>query len=580
MWFKNMDKIRNYFNKNQDKFGINILYSTPSCYLKSLNDAELSWPRKTDDFFPYASDPHAYWTGYFTSRSSLKGMIRSANSLLQSCKQLHAMAGGLTDPRLEAAKRSVAVNQHHDAVTGTAKQHVTDDYALRLARGMAGCSELMLETLGQSSGCQLSSFCPLLNISQCAHSESRSDLVVTVYNPRTVLVHTPVRLPVTAGGDFTVRSVRSGEEVETQVVPVPQEVLSLPGRESKANYELVFMAEVPALAYSVFSVQRQPGPSRIKTEKIQFGGKTPRMMENNKLQAHFNRNGVLTRIKTRRGGGGDEVIKISQHFSFYRGAVGNNSQPEFRASGAYIFRPVSQQPTPVGDPVSAYLIRGPVVQEVHQKFNDWCSQVVRLYRGQNTVEFEWLIGPLPAQLPDSPGLEVITRYSTDLDSQESFSTDSNGRFMISRRRNFRPTWKLNLTEPVSSNYYPVTSRISLTEQTNSVAEERRQLWVMTDRAQGGSSLKSGQMELMLHRRLFNDDAFGVGEALNETAFGAGLVVRGKHSLLPCVDTALGCEAQSRLVAETNLMKPVVLLGNSCHVSNFRSNIYINKVQFS
>ncbi len=32
------------------------------------------------------------------------------------------------------AKRAVAVNQHHDAVSGTAKQAVTDDYALRLHR--------------------------------------------------------------------------------------------------------------------------------------------------------------------------------------------------------------------------------------------------------------------------------------------------------------------------------------------------------------------------------------------------------------------------------------------------------------
>ena len=39
-----------------------------------------------------------------------------------------------------------------------------------------------------------------------------------------------------------------------------------------------------------------------------------------------------------------------------------------------------------------------------------------------------------------------------------------------------------------------------------------------------------QIELMIHRRLLYDDAFGVGEALNETAFGQGLVVRGKHWL--------------------------------------------------
>ena len=39
------------------------------------------------------------------------------------------------------------------------------------------------------------------------------------------------------------------------------------------------------------------------------------------------------------------------------------------------------------------------------------------------------------------------------------------------------------------------------------------------------------MELMLHRRLLVDDHWGVGEALNEMAFGEGLVARGKHYLL-------------------------------------------------
>lgn len=65
----------------------NLLYSTPSCYLKAVKDESakknIQWPVKTDDFFPYASDPHAFWTGYFTSRPTIKRFEREGNNFLQ-----------------------------------------------------------------------------------------------------------------------------------------------------------------------------------------------------------------------------------------------------------------------------------------------------------------------------------------------------------------------------------------------------------------------------------------------------------------------------------------------------------------
>jgi hypothetical protein len=39
------------------------------------------------------------------------------------------------------------------------------------------------------------------------------------------------------------------------------------------------------------------------------------------------------------------------------------------------------------------------------------------------------------------------------------------------------------------------------------------------------------MICVVQRRLLRDDSFGVGEALNETEYGAGLVALGKHVLL-------------------------------------------------
>lgn len=95
--------------------------------------------------------------------------------------------------------------------------------------------------------------------------------------------------------------------------------------------------------------------------------------------------------------------------------------------------------------------------------------------------------------------------------------------MIKRQRNHRDTWNVKLQETVAGNYYPITTKIALEDTIARMA-------ILTDRAQGGSSLEDGALELMVHRRLLKDDAFGVGEALNETEFGEGLIARGKTHL--------------------------------------------------
>ena len=47
---------------------------------------------------------------------------------------------GLADfPSSELLRRALAVNQHHDAVTGTEKQPVANDYAKRLYIGREEC---------------------------------------------------------------------------------------------------------------------------------------------------------------------------------------------------------------------------------------------------------------------------------------------------------------------------------------------------------------------------------------------------------------------------------------------------------
>jgi len=61
--------------------------------------------------------------------------------------------------------------------------------------------------------------------------------------------------------------------------------------------------------------------------------------------------------------------------------------------------------------------------------------------------------------------------------------------------------------------------------------------IMNDRAQSGSSLKEGRIELMQNRRLFVDDGRGVDQALNEcNCEGVGITVPATYYMHFVFDT--------------------------------------------
>lgn len=256
---------------------MNLFYSTPSCYLKSLHEANITWPTKSDDFFPYASDPHAYWTGYFSSRPTIKRFERVGNHFLQVCKQLSATAKvqeGHFEAHLSMLRRAMGVMQHHDAVTGTEKQHVASDYARLLDLSVSACSANTKSALNQfvtgkspppkqeartHSAPDPWDFkftsCLNLNISVCDVTENSEQFTVTVYNPLAHATYQYVRVPV-AGSKYEVLDYRN-ITVPSQLIAVADAVKNLGFRASNADNELVFQAtEVPALGYKTYFISR------------------------------------------------------------------------------------------------------------------------------------------------------------------------------------------------------------------------------------------------------------------------------------------------------------------------------------
>ena len=152
--FLYLEILLRHANKRQyigSKF--NLIYSTPSCYLKALNDykvaddsnRKLELKEKKDDFFPYGSTYYEYWTGYYSSRPALKRMVRQGSNLLQSCKQMASffIAKGFNyDGDISVMKKAMGVVQHTDAVSGTVKQRVADDYVRKLHKGVEECQKI------------------------------------------------------------------------------------------------------------------------------------------------------------------------------------------------------------------------------------------------------------------------------------------------------------------------------------------------------------------------------------------------------------------------------------------------------
>ncbi|XP_066387201.1 alpha-mannosidase-like isoform X1 [Miscanthus floridulus] len=551
-WFRNMDKLIQHVNKDGR---VHALYSTPSIYTDAKHASNESWPVKYDDYFPYADSTNAYWTGYFTSRPTFKRYVRVHSGYYLAARQIEFLVGGsslgLFTSSLEDA---MGIAQHHDAVSGTAKQHTTDDYSKRLALGASKVEKdvnTALTCLTSSNGTCVSSVvqfsqCPLLNISYCPSTEeaisATKRLVVVAYNPLGWERSDFIRVPVN-DQNLVVKS-SDGNIVESQLVEVDNVTSNLRKFYVKAylgittdkapKYWLTFQASAPPMGWNSYFISKSTGAGYNSTEHVSAvvspSNSTIEVGPGPLKMSFSSASGQLNRIFNSISG---VDLPVQQSFLWYRSSEGDASDSQ--ASGAYIFRPDGNTPTTVSSSVPLKVIRGPLVDEVHQQFSSWIYQITRLYKNKEHAEVVYTIGPIPVD--DDVGKEVITRLTANMVTNSTFYTDSNGRDFLKRVRNYREDWNLQVTQPVTGNYYPVNLGVY-------VADGKYELSVLVDRAVGASSIQDGQLEIMLHRRLLKDDGRGVGEPLDEVV---------------CVDQ--DCEG---LTARGTYYVNVEKLGNGAH----------------
>ncbi|CAG9841041.1 unnamed protein product [Diabrotica balteata] len=548
MYFDNMDKLIKGF-KNHQKY--NLIYSTPSCYMKSVHDDNVNLTLKTDDFFPYSDFNHAFWAGYFTSRTNLKRFERVGNNILQASKQLYALSSKRGyDENLMDLKKALGTLQHHDAITGTATQAVTNDYVRTLSAAIKKTEEPLTEIISELLEVKTEldwnlSSCLLTNFSICATSQKSDKFVVVIYNPLAWKVTHYIRLPV-EDGKYIINGPDGLEEYD-MIKSLSTFSFVKIVNETPSAYELVFAArDIKPLGLKIYHIEKQKqeviDPKRANLENLtsfQLDNKT-------NLLSTVTINGIS--------------LKLKQNFYYYTSSVGTGEK-EYVTSGAYVFTPTKDIPEELTSVEVIGSYNGKLVEEVHQKWITNISDIyqsIRWYKTDNHIELDWLVGNIDTQTIFS-GIEVISRFDIDdFDNQNVFYTDSNGRETIKRIKNQRADYTYNTTwEPVSSNYYPVTSKIVIKDE-----EKHVEMAVLTDRSQGGSSVENNQIELMIHRRTVFDDGKGVDEPLSETEFDPelGMYARGSHYLVIGNTEKINKDGktttgQERVLAQKKLRQP-------------------------
>uniref|UniRef100_UPI00398F1BDD alpha-mannosidase 2 isoform X2 n=1 Tax=Pristiophorus japonicus TaxID=55135 RepID=UPI00398F1BDD len=544
--FQNYQKLFDYMNSHPE-LHVKAQFGTLSDYFDAIHKAAGSgnspspFPVLSGDFFTYADRDDHYWSGYFTSRPFYKRLDRVLESHLRAAEILYFLALVAAQKSnkmtmfpssedyklLVEARRNLGLFQHHDAITGTAKEWVVVDYGTRLFHSIMNLKRVIGDSahfliLKDKETYKHIPSTPFLQMDDSQATQDSLPQRTTIelsLLPRFLVVYNPtdqdrISVVTVQVNSYKVRVLTaSGQPVEAQI----SAVWDKPTTASKEVFQVSFLAQISALGLGLYQLVEAPdiktvlanytvylnGREEMSTDsafkinvlKSSTGDIT---IENSNLKAWFSETkGFLEKINTKEDG---REHQINIQFWWY-GTTSNRDK-----SGAYLFMPNGEaKPYVSSEPPILRISRGPLFSEmvcIYQHF----THTVRL---SNVYGIDGLSLEI-SNIVDIRGeinQEIAMRMTTDVKSNNQFYTDLND-FQMQPRQTLS---KL----PLQANFYPLTTTAYI--QDNDV-----RLTLHSAQSLGVASLKSGQLEVIMDRRLIQDDNRGLGQGVKDNKITANL----------------------------------------------------------
>uniref|UniRef100_A0A673BX40 Alpha-mannosidase n=1 Tax=Sphaeramia orbicularis TaxID=375764 RepID=A0A673BX40_9TELE len=489
----NYQKLFDYMNTHPEMH-VQAQFGTLTDYFNAVYKAHSipqgsrppEYPVLSGDFFAYADREDHYWTGYFTSRPFYKSLDRVIESHLRGAEILYSLAvanarhAGMEGrypvsdyALLVDARRSVGLFQHHDAITGTAKENVVIDYGTRLLRSLIGLKRVIINAahflvMKNKEFYRFYQTEPFLEtVSENVDRPSVPALEKPGLKTMYVVLFNPVEQERLCAVTVLVNTVRVRILTEDgQTVPV-----QLSAQWSSASQ---MSAEVFEVKKRVFNKLSQHVGSTLHTALYHYA------------QTFY----ISSHIKRKDD---PREVKVQMQFMVY------GTRPSKDKSGAYLFLPDGKaKPYNQKEPPVVRVVEGPLFSEVVAHYQHF-QQTIRIHNVPGvdglSVEITTMV-----DIRDQTNKELAMRLVTDIQSGDVFYTDLNG-FQMQPRRHY-------LKLPLQANFYPMPSQAY-------IQDSHHRLTLHTAQSLGVSSLESGQLEVIMDRRLMQDDNRGLGQGLKD-----------------------------------------------------------------
>ncbi|XP_056022821.1 alpha-mannosidase 2-like [Ostrea edulis] len=533
----NMEKLMKYINSNS-QMNTRVRFGTLSDFFKEHRKLQTkALPSFSGDFFPYSDRLDQYWTGFYTTRPFLKYAARRIQSLLRSVEILYAVLlakskkssekySGLLKllPDLELGRQELALFQHHDAITGTSRVSVTEDYSRRLQHAFHKLKTLFEKVtifyMDSSSTLTQNLSMSMIDDWVTMTTNNPSRRCIKLSQKRHMVIFNPLghnrRDMITLTVDranVKVTNTSTSLEIPHQISPVWEN-----GTFSTNVFEMTFEVNLAALSISLVTIEEgeenlneytrlvlYKEPSNF-SRSVKISGITVEQdsspyftVSNGHLTAYFHTCSGRLQYVTQNSTGSvwRSEVKLVTYTS------GKSWSTLFKdKGGAYTFVPDGPAET-LSEPVETlFLIDGPLLSRV-VTVQPSATQSVTIHKTSgNLGRGVYIENYVDIQKLDNT--ELMMRVESDVGgSRCELCVDLNG-FQMHRKRTLAK-------RHIQGNFFPMTTMASVESDTS-------RLTLLTSSSRGVASLEPGWLEVGLDRRMVQDDWRGLGEGIKDNKF--------------------------------------------------------------